>query len=51
MVYVLLLVTVALIGCVGLWKGSTRPHMQEGYAILAIGPLVLLICLAALGAL
>ena len=51
MVYILLLVTVSLIGCVGLWKGSTRPHAQEGYAILALAPLLLLVSLALLGAL
>lgn len=51
MVYILLLGTVSLIGCVGLWKGSTRPNRQEAYAILAIGPLFLLVTLALLGAL
>ncbi len=51
MVYILILATVSLIGCVGLWKGSTRPNAQEGYAMLAVGPLFLLIVLALLGAL
>lgn len=41
---------VSLAGTAGLWFAPPRPRAQETWAIIALAPLFMLICLALIGA-
>ena len=46
---VLVCALLSLVGTVGLWYAPPRPRAQEAWAIVALAPLFMLICLAVIG--